>query len=320
MFASDQNIHFYNLGLEDYNLLVIEPRESSFDYAVWIKSNLAAIESYLMLYGGILFRNLGICSLSEFNNVVQMICPDLLEYVYRSTPRTRLGGRIYTATEYPKHKTIPLHNENSYSLSWPNKIFFFCALKANQGGETPIADSRKIYQMLDPEIREEFERKGVKYVRNYTPGIDLSWQEVFQADCKEEIEKFCREHNINATWNREGPELTTHQVCQATVEHPATREKCWFNQVHLFHPLSLNEEERLILLKEVGEMALPRQVFYGDGTHIGIDVLQHIQQAFEKAKYKFEWQKGDMLMLDNILKAHGRETYEGERKIAVAMA
>ena len=35
---------------------------------------------------------------------------------------------------------------------------------------------------------------------------------------------------------------------------------------------------------------------------------------------KFQWQKGDIMILDNILTAHSREPYKGERKVAVAMA
>jgi hypothetical protein len=33
----------------------------------------------------------------------------------------------------------------------------------------------------------------------------------------------------------------------------------------------------------------------------------------------FPWQRGDILMLDNILAAHGRAPYEGPRKILVGM-
>jgi alpha-ketoglutarate-dependent taurine dioxygenase len=34
----------------------------------------------------------------------------------------------------------------------------------------------------------------------------------------------------------------------------------------------------------------------------------------------FPWQKGDILMVDNMLAAHGREPFTGPRKIMVAMA
>ena len=82
----------------------------------------------MIKYNGVLLRNFGIYAVSEFNKVVQIICPNLLDYVYRSTPRTRLGDKIYTATEYPADRTIPLHNENSYTKAWPEKIFFFSVL------------------------------------------------------------------------------------------------------------------------------------------------------------------------------------------------
>ena len=61
-------------------------------------------------------RNFSIRSVSEFNKLANQISPNLLNYENRSTPRTLLGGKIYTATEYPAHKQIPLHNENSYTL------------------------------------------------------------------------------------------------------------------------------------------------------------------------------------------------------------
>jgi alpha-ketoglutarate-dependent taurine dioxygenase len=33
----------------------------------------------------------------------------------------------------------------------------------------------------------------------------------------------------------------------------------------------------------------------------------------------FRWERGDVLLLDNYLVAHGRNPYEGPRKILVAM-
>src|SRR5690606_7153367 len=140
-----------------------------------------------------------------FNKVVQIICPNLLDYVYRSTPRTRLGGKIYTATEYPPDRIIPLHNENSYTKSWPHKIFFFSVIVAAEGGETPIASSRNVYKRIDNSIREKFETKGIMYVRNYTPGVDLSWQDVFQTEQKCEVDEFCKNNGIQAQWNNYGP-------------------------------------------------------------------------------------------------------------------
>lgn len=285
----------------------------------WALKNRGLLEEALLKFGGVLLRGFEINSVAEFNELLSVLAPNLLEYVYRSTPRTKLGGKIYTATEYPANRIIPMHNENSYSTSWPSKLFFFCVITASEGGETPVADSRSIYAKIPPGIREKFEKKGVLYVRNYTSGIDLSWQEVFQTDKREEVEKYCLLNNIDFQWKSGHTELTTKQVCQASIQHPISKETVWFNQAHLFHISSLRANERALLVEELGIENIPRNTFYGNGESIEEEVLDHIREIYNTEKIKFLWQKGDLMILDNILMAHGRETYSGERKIAVAM-
>lgn len=321
---SDSNVKSWFLKPEEKELtpglLVLEAQGKTFNPFDWVTESKSLLESHLVKHGGLLLRNFNIHSVSEFNQLVQSFSPELLDYVYRSTPRTKLGGKIYTATEYPADRVIPLHNENAYSRAWPHKIFFFSVIVAAEGGETPIADSRNVYKRIAPEIRDKFEELGVMYTRNYSKGIDLSWQEVFQTEEKKEVEKYCKEHAIQFEWKEGSPELTTRQTCQATLVHPVSGEYVWFNQAHLFHISSLDEESRLSLIKELGEENIPRNASYGNGEPFENEVLDHIRNVYTQEKLKFKWQKGDIMILDNILMAHGRETYKGERKIAVAMA
>jgi len=300
-------------------LLTIEPA-INFDIFEWLKENKVLLEQCLIKYNGVLLRNFGIYAISEFNKVAQIISPTLLDYFYRSTPRTKLGGKIYTATEYPANRTIPFHNENSYTNNWPRKIFFFSVIAAPEGGETPIASSRNVYKKIDNSIKEKFEEKGIMYVRNYTPGIDLSWQDVFQTEHKEEVNKFCKDHNILFQWNLSGPELTTKQVYRASINHFITGEPVWFNQAHLFHISALDKSDRISLIKLLGKKNLPRNTFYGDGSNIEQEDLDHIRNIYNEEKVKFKWQKGDIMILDNILTAHAREPFKGQRKVAVAMS
>ena len=320
MLSFDSKVKCGLVSPETEMLLLIEPRQMNLDPFVWAKENNSIIEDCLLKYGGVLLRNFGIYSVSEFNKIVQIICPNLLDYVYRSTPRTRLGGKIYTATEYPADRTIPLHNENAYSKSWPEKIFFFSVIVAQEGGETPIANSRNVYKRIDNYIREKFEQSGILYVRNYTTGVDLRWQDVFQTDQKDVVNKYCQDNDIKFKWNTTGPELTTKQICQASITHPISKELVWFNQTHLFHISSLEKDDRISLIKELGEENLPRNTFYGDGQPIELEILNHIREAYNQEKIKFKWQKGDIMILDNILTAHAREPFKGERKVVVAMA
>jgi alpha-ketoglutarate-dependent taurine dioxygenase len=272
--------------------------------------------------GGVLLRGLGIDSAAVFNQIVTAFSPELLDYVNRSTPRTKLGGKLYTATEYPADKTIPLHNESSYADVWPARIFFYSAVVAMSGGNTPVADSRRVYQGIDAAVRERFERLGVMYVRNYTPGIDLPWQEVFQTDQPSAVEDFCQQHDIVWRWhgNGPGPELTTFQRRPASLTHPVTGEPVWFNQAHLFHLSALAPAEQQSLVAELGTDHLPRNAFYGDGSPIELDLLAHVREVYAREAVVFQWQRGDVLLLDNLLFAHGRTSFNGPRKVVVAMA
>src|SRR5262249_54437011 len=141
-------------------------------------------------HGAILFRGFNVESVGKFEQVVKSVSPELLDYFERSVERTKVSDRIYTASEYPSDHHIPFHNEYSYAHHWPMKLFLFCVQPASEGGETPIADSRRVFKLVDPRIREKFIEKNVMYVRNYGDGLDLSWQEVFQTAEKALVEKY----------------------------------------------------------------------------------------------------------------------------------
>ena len=299
--------------------LVVQPTVDGLDLLAWVTSNQEFIETNLFKYGAILFRNFKIKSIVEFEKLIGAISSELLEYTYRSTPRTQVSGKIYTSTEYPATQFIPLHNEMAYSRSWPMKIWFFCVKSAQQGGETPIADSRKVFESIPSKIREKFIEKQVMYVRCYGKSLDLPWQEVFQTTNKADVEDYCRNAGIEFEWKGSN-NLITRQVCQAVATHPQTGDSVWFNQAHLFHISSLSPEVNKLLLAEFKDEELPRNAYYGDGSTIEISVLDKIREVYKQEAVLFSWQSGDILMLDNMLVAHGRKPFVGLRKVVVGMS
>jgi alpha-ketoglutarate-dependent taurine dioxygenase len=299
--------------------LVIKPAMEGVSLVDWTRRNLPFIEKNLLDHGAILFRGFKVQTVAEFERLIMTVSAELLDYSYRSTPRTQVSGKIFTSTEYPAYQTIPLHNEMSYSLNWPLKIWFFSIKTAEQGGETPIADSRRVFERIDPMIREQFSRKQIMYVRNYGDGLDLTWQDVFQTTSKQEVEEFCRGAQIEFEWigvNR----LRTSQICQAIATHPKTGQTVWFNQAHLFNISGLPPEVRQSLLSAFEERDLPRNTYYGDGSPIETSALDEIREAYQQEAIIFPWQEGDIMMLDNMLTAHGRMPYTGARKVVVGMA
>jgi alpha-ketoglutarate-dependent taurine dioxygenase len=277
------------------------------------------IEEDLLRDGAILFRDYNVKSLPEFLAFAKALARELLDYREGSTPRSAVHDKIYTSTEYPANQHIPLHNETSYSRSWPTKIWFYCVQPASKGGETPLADSRRVWQLIEPEIKRRFMEKRVMYVRNYGNGLDLPWHKAFLTTSRSEVAAYCRQAAIEFEWG-EGDRLRTRQVCQAVAKHPQTGEMVWFNQAHLFHISNLEPAVAESLLSIIREEELPRNAYYGDGSPIETSVLDSIRDAYRRSTVSFPWQQGDILMLDNMLTAHGRTPFEGPRKVVVAMA
>jgi alpha-ketoglutarate-dependent taurine dioxygenase len=300
------------------NILVnVKPLSQSLN---WAAENKAHVATILRERGALVIRGLRFHGTKQFGQFLgEIFGDDLAEYTYRSTPRTKLGGNVYTATEYHPSETIPQHNESSYANVWPMQIGFFCMIPpaAGMGGATPLADSREVLAKIPVDIVDRFEKKQLQYVRNYG-SVDLPWSEVFQTEDRDEVETFCKSNHIEFEWTADNG-LRTKQITPATEIHPVTGEKIWFNQAHLFHISGLPGAVVEDMLSVYRMEDLPRNVYFGDGTPIDIADLDRIRAVYDEAKFHFDWQKDDVVLLDNMLYTHGRQPYSGSRKILVGM-
>jgi alpha-ketoglutarate-dependent taurine dioxygenase len=300
--------------------LLVQPLVRHIDGSTWARNNREFIESSIRKHGGILFRHFNINSATEFEQFTSEISTELLEYRERSSPRTQVSGNVYTSTDYPADQSIFLHNENSYQETWPLRIFFYCHTAPEQGGETPIADCRRVWGRVPEQIRERFAEKQVMYVRNFGDGFGLPWQTVFQTTDKSVVEAHCRKAGIVAEW-KDGERLRTRAVRPAVARHPRTGEMVWFNHGTFFHASTLAPAIRISLEAEFKEEAdFPTNSFYGDGSTIESATLDILRDAYRQETVSFPWQQGDVLMLDNMMVAHGRASYSGRREILVGMA
>jgi alpha-ketoglutarate-dependent taurine dioxygenase len=270
--------------------------------------------------GGVLLRGFEAPGADGFGQVAARLGEPLLDYEFGSTPRKRIEKRVYSSTEYPADQWIDQHNEQSYTTHWPSTIWFYCEIAAQQGGATPIADSRLVHARLDPALRRRFAEQGVMYVRNYGNGLDLPWQQVFGTEDRTEVERYCATHRIGWEWLDDGEALRTRQVCQSELRHPVTGETVWFNQAHLFHVTNLPDAVREALLDVVDEDRLPRQTLFGDGSPIPDAMLDEIRSVYRESLLAFDWRAADLLMLDNLLMSHGRAPFAGPRRVLVAMS
>jgi alpha-ketoglutarate-dependent taurine dioxygenase len=256
---------------------------------------------------------------TEFEQFSRVVCGELLEYHERSSPRRQVHGNVYTSTDYPAGESIFLHNENSYQQTWPMRILFFCQTAPASGGETPIADCRKIYRRLNPKLRERFIDRKWMLIRNFGDGLGLSWQTVFQTTDKGVVDEHCRVNGIQTAW-KDNDRLRTCTVRPAVRNHPKTGEPVWFNHATFFHVSTLDPTISAVLTRQFKEEDLPSTTCYGDGSSIEAETLDELREAYSSETVMFSWQEGDLLLLDNMMVAHGRAPYKGPRAILVGMA
>ncbi len=299
--------------------LVIEPAVAGVDIVAWAAQQREALEHKLLRHGALLFRGFGVRSVEQFDQVIASLSPGALEYMFRASPRTRVGGNIYTSTDYPADQAIFPHNEHSYSPRFPLRLFFYCHIPSETGGETPIGATRDVQARIRPEIKARFREQGVLYVRNYGDGFGLPWPTVFQTEDRGEVEAYCASVGIEVEW-KPNHRLRTLQRGPAVVRHPRTGEEVWFNHATFFHVSTLPPAIRDPLQADFAAMDLPTNTFYGDGSAIEPEVLEELRRAYLDSLVKFRWQQGDVLFIDNMLAVHGREPYTGQRAILTGMA
>lgn len=297
--------------------LVLRPRVG-LDAVAWAAGERTWLLDRMQEHGAVLLRDFRIDSAEVFSELVRALRPILLDYLERAAPRREVAHRVFTSTEYPADQSIPIHHEMSYSHNWPARLFFYCDVPSEDGGATPVADDRGVIADLDPELRSEFARKKITYVRNFGPYLDMSWQDAFQTDDPAVVEGYCAASGIEVEWCGEG--LRTRQTGNAMTRHPVTGATLWFNHAHVFHWSAMPRDVREPLLTLVGDEGLPRNAYFGDGSPIPADYLDHVRATYERHTVRFPWQRGDVLLIDNFLVSHGRDPFTGPRRVLVAMA
>lgn len=296
----------------------VRARTAEVRLLAWLPKFRGRIEALFETFGAVLFRGFSTVENSEFRDLVRKLDGDPMEYRERSTPRTDLGGGLYTSTEYPAAEEIALHSEFSYANRWPGRIWFHCVLPASSGGETLLASTRQIYESLAGPVRDLLEKHGIRYVRHYGLGIDLPWQEVFQTSDRTAVEAYCAAEQLGFAWLPSG-RLQTWQDRPAMLRHPRHGWSVWFNQAHLFHPSGLNASVRQGL--EVGSAGkqLPRMAELGGGGELADETLAEVRRAIAGCTVPVPWCSGDTLLVDNMSMAHGRAPYIGARSVLVML-
>jgi hypothetical protein len=318
---------------------IVEDSDSDLDsVCLWLREQRQALDNAVVTYGGVLLRGFSALRDAEsFEHALLAIGADLMDYMGGTSPRKQVAGRIMTATEVPGNYSIPLHQEMSYLDSAPARISFFCEVPPPGGGETTIGDMRVITQRIDASVRERFAMHGgVQLRRNLPlpdqvgqrPGVPKAWTETFGTSDQSEAEAKAHSRGWRTEWLPDGSMTLWQEVRPPMVRHPLTADQVWYNQVHIFAPAAA-----LIWARRDGRSGSASRLeaalrdtphlldcfVFADGSQIQDQDVVHVYDTLEREATPLKWERGDMLVLDNILSAHGRRRFTGERRVLTGL-
>jgi hypothetical protein len=284
----------------------------------WLKEAEPELRSALLEHGVVFVRGMPVTSSEDVALVRDLLIPRRTPYREKATPRSDFGNGIFSSTDLPSAQAIRMHNENSYTLTFPGLLLFACLVAPGEGGATPIADCRKVLRELPMRLVRRMRTTGWTLTRNYTGLVSLDWPTAFGTEDRDEVAAYCADNRIGWRWQPDGT-LRTRQLRPGIITHPQTSAEIWFNHLAFWNEWSLDTDIRSALIEEFGQDGLPFNTSFGDGEPLAEPDVAALNGAYAAATVRETWQPGDVMLVDNVLSAHGRDPFRGDRKIAVAM-
>ncbi|MER5216790.1 TauD/TfdA family dioxygenase [Streptomyces sp. NPDC002838] len=288
------------------------------DPAGWAAGHRAALRAVVAGHGAVLVRGLGLSDPASTEAVFRRLADRLMPDREPFAPRRRYADGVYSSSKWPSNQQMCAHHELSYALEFPGLLLFACLEAPASGGATGLADASAVLDALPAALAGRFEREGWLLTRTYNDEIGASVAEAFGTDDRAAVERYCRTHAIDFAWQPDGS-LRTRQRRDAVVRHPATGRRCWFNQIAFLNEWTMEPEVREYLVDVFGPDGLPFNTRFGNGDPIGEDVVRVINEVYEAHTVREPWRSGDLLLVDNVRTAHGREPFDGPREVLAAL-
>jgi alpha-ketoglutarate-dependent taurine dioxygenase len=316
---------------------VIEARPGDPSLPRFVGERSAEIRALLREQGALLFRGFAVADADEFE--AALTAADLAaspDYPFGVSPRRPVTKRVFNSTDYANFLVIPPHTEMAY-LRWrPRWIAFYCHVQPERYGETPVYDTARALELLPPALRQRLETSDMRYVRyiRHKAAIvrfERTIEETFGTTDRGAIETACRSLDIDARWIGD-KFLRAETVLPAVIEHPESGRKClnaqFINGKILIAGIARIRDRYPFPVRHLFNAYIKMQfrkptVHYRSTPATGPDFtdaeMDTINDAIHGASTIFRWQRGDMILIDNIRGAHARLNVKGERRILTAL-
>lgn len=303
---------------------------TSSEFVELIRERRTIIDELVREHGGIVLVETPVRTAREFDEFSSSFPSYEQGYVGGAGPRSSVVGNVMEATKVAPPFKITIHQEMAYMAEYPPRIAFHCARPAEQGGETIVASMAEFMKRIPASVDRKLREHGIRGVRNYSPLRDAAgkktvqhidekgWDEVFGTEDKSLVDRICRDKNMTPIWNDDGT-LTLVTYMDAFTRHPKLGKKFYRNIIHIdFLNTDLGKDD-FEQKRRRAKQKMPTGYSFGNGTDLTSNERANLESALDDVTLAWQWNAGDIMVLDNLQMGHGRNPYVGERETFVAL-
>ncbi|WP_437518331.1 TauD/TfdA family dioxygenase [Sorangium sp. So ce1099] len=323
--------------------LVIEPARplTADSMTSLLRDQRAWVQSQLTTHGAILLRGTPYREASHFVDVMNALGLDYRAYPHLTDNYRRpVVDGVVNASSTEAPLPVPPHTEQAFSSVRPGVLGFMCLQRAPLGGQTPLHDCVAAFRELTPATKEMLQ--GAFFCKVTDQMSEEAVRSNFNTLDRAEIDQICKKFGLEWSWNGGKLSFVTKGPC--VVTHPITGEtafSCFWTvpSIHYFfrhyHGVPGADRKMAMLCRAVPLPAFDfilrnlvpffrrnyRYFLFKEGKRLDFSLEMHteLNAVIWKNTTVFEWQPGDILMIDNIKVGHSRMPFVPPRHVVASV-
>ncbi len=260
------------------------------------KINIFQVDKQLIIdlfkeYGVLLFRGFK-AECDEFLEFSNSLSADFMDYIGGYVKRQEINGNPTLLTVNDFSSAIKLHGEMYYQKHHPAMIWFYCNQPPLKDGQTIVCDGKQFYKELSDSLKNLFQQKKLKYPSKLSKN---DWQIRYKTENIKTAIQICLDNDLEVKVN-EDESMSRVYTCPAVYP-------------------SRSQEDLVFINSLLPAQAVNRNlVRFDDDSEISKEIISELNVIAEQITVEINWQKGDILMIDNERIMHGRRAFSDNQR------